>query len=48
MQFVRFKLGIDADAFLKLAKAGQVAVQANHPNLAAEGRIEGVLVGLDC
>jgi hypothetical protein len=43
VQFVRFKLGIDADAFLKLAGAGQVAVQADHPSLAAEGRIEAVL-----
>jgi len=43
VQFVRFKVGIDANAFLKLAKAGQVTVQADHPNLAAEGRIEGVL-----
>jgi hypothetical protein len=43
VQFVRFKAGIDADAFLKLAGAGQVAVQADHPSLAAEGRIEAVL-----
>jgi hypothetical protein len=43
VQFVRFQVGIDSDAFLKLAQAGQVALVADHPNLGAEARIAGDL-----
>jgi hypothetical protein len=43
VQFVRFDLGQDSDAFLKLAQAGQVAVLADHPGLGAEAPIGGDL-----
>jgi hypothetical protein len=43
VQFVRFHVALDSGAFLGLASAGQVAVHADHPNLAAEARIAGVL-----
>lgn len=43
VQFVRFEVGLDADAFLKLASEGKVAIQVEHPNLGAEGRITGDL-----
>jgi hypothetical protein len=43
VQFVRFQVGIDSDAFLKLAQAGQVALVADHSNLGAEARIAGDL-----
>jgi hypothetical protein len=39
VQFVRFNLGVEADAFLKLATANQVAILATHPNLGAEATI---------
>ena len=41
VQFVRFNVAMDSDAFLKLAQTNQVAVQADHPNLGAEARIAG-------
>jgi hypothetical protein len=43
VQFVRFNVAKDADTFLKLARANQVAVQADHPNLGAEAFIGGDL-----
>jgi hypothetical protein len=43
VQFVRFNVAMDGDAFLKLALANQVAIQADHPNLGAEARIVGDL-----
>ena len=43
VQFVRFDVGMDSEAFIKLAEAGRVAIQADHPNLGAEGRIGGDL-----
>ena len=43
VQFVRFDIAKDPDAFLKLAHAKQVAVQADHPNLGAEAIINGNL-----
>jgi len=43
VQFVRFEVGMDSGAFLKLAQAGQVAIQADHPNLGAEATISGDL-----
>jgi hypothetical protein len=43
VQFVRFDLGKDSEAFLTLAQEGQVAVLADHPNLGAEALIGGDL-----
>lgn len=44
VQFVRFSLeGADAAQFLELAGKGEVAVEADHPSLAARGEIGGVL-----
>jgi hypothetical protein len=43
VQFVRFEVGMDSETFLKLALANQVAIQADHPNLGAEGKITGEL-----
>ncbi len=44
VQFVRFRLeGVDASRFLELAGKGEVSVQADHPSLAAQGAIEGLL-----
>jgi len=43
VQFVRFEVGMESDAFLKLALADQVAVQADHPTLGAEAKITGDL-----
>jgi Protein of unknown function (DUF3501) len=43
VQFVRFQVGMDSDAFLKLAQAGRVAIQADHPNLGAEAPVSGEL-----
>ena len=43
VQFVRFEVGLDNEAFLKLALANQVAIQADHPNLGAEAKIIGDL-----
>ena len=43
VQFVRFEVGMDSGAFLKLAQAGQVAIQADHSNLGAEATISGDL-----
>ena len=43
VQFVRFEVGMEPDAFLSLAMEGKVAIQADHPNLGAEGRIGGDL-----
>ncbi len=43
VQFVRFQVGMDSEAFLKLALANQVAIQADHPNLGAEAKIAGDL-----
>lgn len=36
VQFVRFNVAVDRETFLKLAAEGQIAVRAEHPNLAAE------------
>jgi hypothetical protein len=41
VQFVRFPVGCDAETFAKLAAAGQVAIVADHPNLAARAQIAG-------
>jgi hypothetical protein len=43
VQFVRFNIAMESDAFLKLADANQVAIVADHPNLGAEARIVGEL-----
>ena len=44
VQFVKFKLeGVDAAKFLELADKGEVAVEADHPSLAARGAIGGLL-----
>ncbi len=43
VQFVRFEVGMDSEAFLKLALANQTAIQSDHPNLGAEARIAGDL-----
>ena len=44
VQFVRFALeGIDAARFLELADKGEVAVEADHPSMAARGKINGLL-----
>ena len=43
VQFVRFNLAMDSEAFLQLAQAHQVALVADHPNLGAEARIAGDL-----
>ena len=43
VQFVRFNVGVDAEAFLKLAETGQLAIRVEHPNLAAEAIISGHL-----
>lgn len=43
VQFLRFNVGLDRAVFLGLASARQVAVQADHPNLAAEAHIMGDL-----
>ncbi|MGB8412155.1 MAG: DUF3501 family protein [Candidatus Binatus sp.] len=44
VQFVRFSIeGVDAARFLELAGKGEVAVEADHPSVAAQGAIEGLL-----
>lgn len=44
VQFVRFALeGIDAAKFLDLAGKGELAVEADHPSLAARGEVSGLL-----
>ena len=44
VQFVRFTLpGIDAATFLDSAGKGEVAVEADHPSLAARGAVSGLL-----
>jgi hypothetical protein len=45
VQFVRFPVGIDidAEAFVKLADANQLAIVVDHPSLAAEAPISGAL-----
>ena len=44
VQFVRFALeGVDAAMFLALAGKGEVAVEADHPSMAARGEIAGLL-----
>ena len=44
VQFVRFSLeGVDAGGLLELAGKGELAVEADHPSLAARGEISGVL-----
>jgi hypothetical protein len=43
VQFVRFNVAVDRETFLKLAGQGQIAVRAEHPNLAAETIISGPL-----
>ena len=41
VQFVQFEVGIDSEAFLKLALTNQIAIQADHANLGAEAKIAG-------
>ena len=44
VQFVRFALeSVDAAKFLELAGKGEVAVEADHPSLAARAEISGLL-----
>ncbi len=44
VQFVRFPLGgIDADEFLKLANAGKIAIEVDHPKLSARAEVRGAL-----
>jgi uncharacterized protein DUF3501 len=44
VQFVRFSLdGVDAARLLELAGKTEVAVEADHPSLAARGEISGLL-----
>jgi len=44
VQFVRFSLeDVDAGGLLELAGKGELAVEADHPSLAARGEISGVL-----
>lgn len=44
VQFVRFTLeGVDAARLLELASKGEVAVEADHPSLAARGEVSGML-----
>jgi hypothetical protein len=44
VQFVRFPLGgLDADEFLKLANAGKVAIEVDHPALQVRALINGSL-----
>ena len=44
VQFVRFSLeGVDAARFLELAGKGEIAVEVDHPSLAARGAIGGLL-----
>lgn len=44
VQFVRFSLdGVDAARLLELAAHGELAVEADHPSLAARGEIGGLL-----
>jgi hypothetical protein len=44
VQFVRFAIeGVDAAKLLELAGKGEVAVEADHPSLAARGEIRGLL-----
>jgi len=44
VQFVRFALeGVDPAKFLELAGKGGVAMEADHPSLAARGEISGLL-----
>ena len=44
VQFVRFSLeGVDTARFLELAAKGEVALEADHPSLAARGEIAGIL-----
>jgi hypothetical protein len=44
VQFVRFALGgIDSDEFFKLADAGQVAIELDHPHMRARAAISGAI-----
>jgi len=44
VQFVKFSLeGVDAARLLELAGKGELAIEADHPNLAARGEIGGLL-----
>ncbi len=44
VQFVKFDLkGIEPEQFLELADAGRVAIEVNHPNLAANAAITGAI-----
>jgi len=44
VQFIRFSLeGVSAARFLELAGKGEVAIEADHPSLAASGAISGLL-----
>jgi hypothetical protein len=40
--------GISVDQFLDYSSKGQVAVEADHPSLAARGAIDGVLASALC
>lgn len=44
VQFVKFDLkGVEPEQFLELAGAGEVAVEVNHPNLAAHAPVGGTI-----
>ncbi len=44
VQFVRFALsGVEADEFVKLANAGRVAIEVDHPQLTARAAVSGPL-----
>lgn len=43
VQFVRFNVAMEPEAFLRLAESNQIAIVATHPNLGAEARISGDL-----
>lgn len=43
VQFVRMAAGVGSEEFLKLAEAGEAALQIDHPNLAAHAPIAGAL-----
>jgi hypothetical protein len=42
---VRFRLGgVDADEFLKVGKAGQIAIEVDHPRMESSARLGTPLV----
>jgi hypothetical protein len=46
VQFVRFPVGTDIDAFLQSAKTGQLWVELDHPRFSAKGHIDESLASL--